>query len=530
MHSALYRISHSFLLRFSAVGFGVAALSLSYVQQAYAAPNNYVWCFAEVRDGQEAVRECSISQESDDAARKDCEEKFMGTFGGRTCTKLDNPNSTTMMGSLAQGVAYCSLRTDGDVSRYVCAREKAACGPECDLMRDGRIAGDNTVEVGKVWCARYEGIGRQVCADTLEECQARAATASICTKKTATKLYCQYKDGDVPYCFETMDDCRSAGVDLGFPRSCVVYDPADGRTISEAVGGYTGGGTTTSSLGGMQFTGRVEYQPLEDVFFAPEHRSLPVLMRYLFSVGIAIVGLAALFMLVIGGATYLLSAGNTATMGSAKKIMIDAVMGLVLALGSWLLLYVINPDLIGIDENIELLTRISPYAKQQVQSGAAAQGGSAAGGGATGSAVGGGSGYDLAEETARRADLSAANIDINKRPCRNAQDSDCTSIAGLPQKSLDSLIGLRGECANCVIVVTGGSEEGHASHGPGKDVFDLRVDGNLRSHFFLNGTQGVLPQFGNTSNATYWDITSGALQGARVVEEQNPPHFHVYWP
>jgi len=48
------------------------------------------------------------------------------------------------------------------------------------------------------------------------------------------------------------------------------------------------------------------------------------------------------------------SAGNTSTAGSARKIISDALFGIVAALGAYLFMYVINPDLTGI--NIDFTT------------------------------------------------------------------------------------------------------------------------------------------------------------------------------
>ncbi|OGZ45102.1 MAG: hypothetical protein A3J54_04470 [Candidatus Ryanbacteria bacterium RIFCSPHIGHO2_02_FULL_45_13b] len=54
----------------------------------------------------------------------------------------------------------------------------------------------------------------------------------------------------------------------------------------------------------------------------------------------------ALVMLVIGGVEYVGSAGNTSLLGDAKARMTNALLGLLLALTSWLILNTINPDLV----------------------------------------------------------------------------------------------------------------------------------------------------------------------------------------
>ncbi len=58
------------------------------------------------------------------------------------------------------------------------------------------------------------------------------------------------------------------------------------------------------------------------------------------------IGIAALFMLTVGGFMYVTSAGNTARIGTAKTIIVDALLGLIIALFAWLFLYVLNPDLV----------------------------------------------------------------------------------------------------------------------------------------------------------------------------------------
>lgn len=66
---------------------------------------------------------------------------------------------------------------------------------------------------------------------------------------------------------------------------------------------------------------------------------------YKFGVGAAI--FLGLFMVGVGGFIYMTgAAGNVAKMGDAKTMIIDAIVGLVIALIAYLILFVINPDLI----------------------------------------------------------------------------------------------------------------------------------------------------------------------------------------
>jgi hypothetical protein len=60
-------------------------------------------------------------------------------------------------------------------------------------------------------------------------------------------------------------------------------------------------------------------------------------------------------MLTIGGFMYIFSAGNAASATTAKNIIRDALVGLLVVMFAWLLLFVINPDLVQIDRNLAFL-------------------------------------------------------------------------------------------------------------------------------------------------------------------------------
>jgi len=91
-----------------------------------------------------------------------------------------------------------------------------------------------------------------------------------------------------------------------------------------------------------------QYVPMEKI---PgfETGTFPIFIANLYKFGIGAVGIAALLMITIGGFYYMTAAGNTARLGTAKTLITDAILGLIVALGAWLLLYVINPDLVKIN-------------------------------------------------------------------------------------------------------------------------------------------------------------------------------------
>ena len=63
---------------------------------------------------------------------------------------------------------------------------------------------------------------------------------------------------------------------------------------------------------------------------------------------VAIVAIAAVIMIMFGGFKWATAAGNSSMVASAKQTITNAIIGLVLALTSFLLLYTINPALVSI--------------------------------------------------------------------------------------------------------------------------------------------------------------------------------------
>ena len=116
--------------------------------------------------------------------------------------------------------------------------------------------------------------------------------------------------------------------------------------------------TTALSLPLASHAATFDYKLLEDfpgvsgMKAGTGFTDLPGLISALYKFGIWTVGIAALLMLVIGGFMYMTSAGNTSRVGSAKGVIGDALLGLLAALGAFLLLYVINPDLTKINLNL----------------------------------------------------------------------------------------------------------------------------------------------------------------------------------
>lgn len=70
------------------------------------------------------------------------------------------------------------------------------------------------------------------------------------------------------------------------------------------------------------------------------------MLESIYVYGLGLVGISALIMLVFGGLKYMTATDSPGQVNSAKDTMRNAILGLVLALVSWLILFTINPDLV----------------------------------------------------------------------------------------------------------------------------------------------------------------------------------------
>jgi len=83
---------------------------------------------------------------------------------------------------------------------------------------------------------------------------------------------------------------------------------------------------------------------------------------YLFALGI--VGLTAFAMIILGGILYFLSGANITKASEGKEKITNAILGLVIIAGSYLILYTINPDFVKLTE-----PTLPPITMQQFEEG-----------------------------------------------------------------------------------------------------------------------------------------------------------------
>jgi len=97
----------------------------------------------------------------------------------------------------------------------------------------------------------------------------------------------------------------------------------------------------------------------------------------IFNFVLAAAAILAVIMIVIGGLKHIGAAGNPNTIKDAKDQIYWAILGLILALSSWMILNTINPDLLKLDFTVPA----------KIQSGDGFGGGSSGGGGASGGII-----------------------------------------------------------------------------------------------------------------------------------------------
>ena len=94
-------------------------------------------------------------------------------------------------------------------------------------------------------------------------------------------------------------------------------------------------------------TASASYKTLESVPGIGQDAGFTGYVTGIYNFAIGFVLIAALLMITIGGFYYITSAGNQAQAGSAKKIITDALLGLVVVFLIYLILNTINPDLMN---------------------------------------------------------------------------------------------------------------------------------------------------------------------------------------
>lgn len=251
---------------------------------------------------------------------------------------------------------------------------------------------------------------------------------------------------------------------------------------------------------------QTEYQllaPLPGTETAPGITSPERYITGVFSLLIGIAGVLAVIMIIVGGIKYM-STDAFSGKSEAKNTIQNAIGGLLLALGAWVILNSINPALVNFGFDQPRPTAPAPVV-----------------GGGGGNVL---PGYPLTpEQVAADAQIrqvlsqNIPPVSVNNGPCVNGETQGCTNVVGLPPTTIQHVMQLATLCG-CPLTITGGSEGGHETHGPGRAAIDLRQSQQLHTYLSQfnseasgprNGTRVLVPGIGIltyevTSRGNHW--------------------------
>ena len=283
------------------------------------------------------------------------------------------------------------------------------------------------------------------------------------------------------------------------------YSKLDAVPVSQQSGqGMTSASTIIkSSSSAPTSTTWGNYQLLEGIPGQSANQSdLPGYVKSIINAGLILIVLSAVFMVTVGGFLYLASAGNTDKAKKAKDIIQDSLVGLGLAMLAYLILYVINPDLV----NLKLSQFSADGSIPATQS-------------PTGTAVtSSGDTYTHAEAVSM---LSAKGISTSSSGnCSDQNNKKCTSLDGIPKATIANVIALKDK-TGCSFKVTGGTEIGHISHGTGRPIVDLSEEACLDTAFKNKGSLSSYQILKICADKN----SQAAAYGCTYIEDA--PHFHV---
>jgi len=246
----------------------------------------------------------------------------------------------------------------------------------------------------------------------------------------------------------------------------------------------------------------------------------------LFQIGVALAGILGVFLIVMGGFQYMTTDAISKTT-EGKKMIRNAITGILLALLSWLLLNTISNNLV----NFTIGTYDQPDTNYQ---GSNTAPGTLICGNQTVNNTPVTQGMPWPSDTTQRNTLSAAGITVaasTGQVCTTAGQEGCTSVyfEGAAQDVPSKIIQFKNLCdaslsggQSCPVVVTGGSEcWEHSTHGASRRVFDLRKNDTTPL------TNAFVQSFGGNGEYQIPGIGTFVYEGAGSNPNTTAGHWHV---
>jgi hypothetical protein len=224
-------------------------------------------------------------------------------------------------------------------------------------------------------------------------------------------------------------------------------------------------------------------------------------------------GVLAFGAIVYGGILYAASAGNPSKQSEGREWIKSALFGLLLLAGAYLILYTINPNLVNL--GLPTLQSVNIQAP------------SGGGGNVTG--------LSSAQETQSLAAsrLAQAGItEVSTGNCSDQSNSNCTSLAGIRDDTIDEAVTLKTNCG-CTVTISGGTETGHDTAANGVDhadgyKIDLQANNGLTNFIETNSLSGFtqIANRGSDGAPQYKDSVTGAV----YAYEASAHHWDVTVP
>ncbi len=213
---------------------------------------------------------------------------------------------------------------------------------------------------------------------------------------------------------------------------------------------------------------KIEYIPLVTLPGVSEQKRPVDMDKFLpgmFNLLIGIAAALAFLMLVWEGFIYVFE-DSISEKAKIKEKLKQTIYGLGFVLISYAIVYEINPGSLSL--KLEIQKPSVDLARAVVYQGF---------------------GIDQAflegDETKTRYVLEGAGIKINNngKTCAPGETSGCTNVGGLTANTIYGLIDLKTQCGTgCFIEVTGGTEDGHQTHGVGRSQVDLNPSSSLNAY------------------------------------------------
>lgn len=202
-------------------------------------------------------------------------------------------------------------------------------------------------------------------------------------------------------------------------------------------------------------------------------------LNLMITVFIGLCAVLAVVMIVIGGIEYMTSE-LLSSKAAGRERMTNAVLGLLIALGAYALLYTINPDILQTDLKSLTQATLTVTSVDKPQ-------------GCTNGTCGGYTeGVNWATIAGSLPSSFPPNVTIQNGECTTVGQTNCTSIRGLQT----GYVTATQQGCGCPLTITGGTESwlhsAGTAHEPGSPVVDLALTSALTTYIMGNNTQPVL--------------------------------------